>query len=66
MKTFDEFLMERRKIAKTNICYLDKDGNVVSEEKATKCIITEYDSEGKVINEILREKVVKEKKGDER
>ena len=63
MKTLDEIIKERSKVTKTNICYLDDEGNVVTKEKAVKCIITEYDSQGNVINEIFGEI---EKEGDER
>lgn len=69
METMDDILRQRSKIAKTNICYMDDKGNVVTEDKATKCIITEYDSEGRVINEIVsvREQNKKiESEGEER
>lgn len=69
MQTMDDILRQRSKIAKTNICYMDDKGNVVTEDKATRCIITEYDSEGKVINEVVAVKENtnnKEKEGDER
>lgn len=52
MESFAEFLEKEKKITKRNICYLDDNGNVVDKEKATNCIITEYDSDGNIINSV--------------
>lgn len=53
MKSIDDILKEREKIAKRNIIYLNDKGEVVEKENATRSIITEYDKDGNVINEIF-------------
>ena len=53
MKTLSEILKEREKIVDKRIVYLDDNDNIVSKEHATKVIITEYDKDGNVVNEIF-------------
>ncbi len=52
MKRIKDVLEERKKIVNTNVCYFNDKGEIVSKEEATNVIITEYDSDGKIINEI--------------
>ena len=53
MKSIDDILKERKKIVKRNIIYLNDKGEVVEKKNATKSIITEYDKDGNIINEIF-------------
>lgn len=68
MKSIDDILKEREKIAKRNIIYLNDKGEVVEKKKATRSIITEYDKDGNVINEIfgILEKNNEEREEEER
>lgn len=52
MRSFKEFLEDKKRVVKRHICYLDDNGNVVDKENATNCIITEYDSNGEIINSV--------------
>lgn len=45
-------LPESNKITKKVEMFFDDEGNVVSQEEATKARITEFDETGKVVNEI--------------
>ena len=62
MRTIDDIIRESSKVQKRNICYLNDKNEVVEEKNATKCIITEYDGNGNVVNEIFGE--VEEKKAE--
>jgi len=53
MKSLDDIIKERSKIKKRNVCYMDDKGEVVPKEKATKLIITEYDENNCIVNEII-------------
>ena len=53
MKSIDEILKERAKIVRKNICYLNDKGEIVEKQRATKYMITEYDCDDKLINEIF-------------
>lgn len=55
MEILNENLKERKKVEKKIIVYLDNNGKVVPKEEATKVIITEYDKDGNIINEIFGE-----------
>jgi len=52
MKSFDDILKERSKIAKTNICYFNAKNEIVQKENATSFVIAEYDADGNVVNTI--------------
>lgn len=53
MKSIDDILAERKNVAERIIIYLNDKGEVVRPEEATRSIITEYDKDGNVINEIF-------------
>ncbi len=53
MRTIDDIIRESSKVHRRNICYLNDKNEIVEEKNATKCIITEYDGNGNVINEIF-------------
>ena len=49
MQSFEEFKKNIKRVAKSHIAYFDEEGNLTYKENATRCIITEYDSDGKLI-----------------
>ncbi len=53
MRSIDDIIKARKNIAKTNVAYLNDKGEIVKKEQATQCIITEYDKDGNIINEIF-------------
>ena len=50
MERFEDNI--EKEVAKSNICYMDDQYRVVEKEKATKVVITEYDKDGNIINEV--------------
>ena len=52
MDRIKDILSRKKKIAKSTITYLDSKGNAVDKKYANRTIITEYDKDGNVINEI--------------
>lgn len=53
MDRLEDILKRKKKIVKSTVTYLDDEGKVVDKKNATKTIITEYDQNGNVVNEIL-------------
>lgn len=53
MDRLEDILKRKKKIVKLTVAYLDDEGKVVDKKNATKTIITEYDQNGNVVNEIF-------------
>lgn len=46
-------VINRKKVARAEAYYFDDNNKTVPKEEATRCIIREYDENGKFINEIF-------------
>lgn len=45
-------IFTRPKVAKSNVIYYDKDGNIVNKEKGCRVHILEFDENDKIINSV--------------
>ena len=66
MESWEEYLERRKKVYRTNIVYFNDKDEVVEKKDATKLIITEYDKDGNILNEVFGTCKHKNKNEEER
>ena len=53
MESIKDIIKKQEKVATRSVVYLNEKDEVVEKEQASKVIITEYDKNGQVINELI-------------